>query len=213
MPPERNKKVRENKKEEKEKLWVRSATIRPHHVTGIQSVRDAIAGTTSVDDLARSHIIGRYDAKIARRGKDKSGYDDDVVDENILSLVNQIAVLRKYFNTLRTLPDSAYVGLDLDLDGLCDACPIGKHCTGTNYESTKKPRSTFNSEVGQLLIIETNLMMNGFVEGVDYIRVMTDHTLYNYGGRILADSAPGTVEKVVFPSITVRMGALRKICK
>lgn len=116
-----------------------------------------------------------------------------------------------FFVKLQILSDDSFAHLDLKPDGMCKACVIGKHCSGTNYRSLLTPRSTVISELNCLNVIRQKLESRRHVMGVDFTTQPTTHTLFDLGGKTLNDPSEGKPVSIIFNSMIVKVSALRDI--
>lgn len=119
---------------------------------------------------------------------------------------------KSFEDELKNLPDSAVAQLGLPMDIICNACPIGKHCTATNYESLGRHVDYVALEETELGAIHKKLLAKGFQEEVDFKLLPATETLLDYQGQNLWTNTQPPVPKVVeYNAILVRMGALRKV--
>lgn len=186
-----------------------SITIRPHHVL-LDSVRDALTRRRRAPVIAE-RCTSRLLNLMIISGDDLSGYYSDVLGVAYQGWQEFQRAAEDFFTRLQDLPDDSFAHLDLKPDGMCEACVIGRHCSGTNFITNFPSGSTVQSELNCLRQIRQTLELKGYVMGVDFTTQPTTHRLYDFGGRTLNTHPAGEPKIIAFNSMIVQVIALRDI--
>jgi hypothetical protein len=186
--------------------WTPYVSIRPHHLLYQSVIQKAISGKE-----ISNKVILRY--LLSKRGReDPSGYHEDVFGTKWSDIAVRMRSEKTFYDLLRDLSDEAVVQLDLKPDGLCRACRIGRHCTGTNFEGPNQTAdSTAQGEYRALVQIRSSLERGGYREGKDFVFKLTPYVLFDFGGKNLKENSSPQPLNVNFNSMLVKMGALRGI--
>lgn len=140
---------------------------------------------------------------------DQRNYFKDVFGKTEADRERFQAATEDYLTRLWKLSDQSFIHLDLQPDGICKATHVGKHCTAAYVREEKI--DPFNGERHSLANIEFKLKEAGYKLGEDFVYRETSNILYYYDHRSLNTKKPVVPETVVFNSLIVRAGALRKI--
>lgn len=189
-----------------------SIVIRPHHFW-MPYTQKALLGTVEPDALASFRVMQLLEEDQVT----DPAYIKDLIGEESSNTQRYSEGLTTYYSQLRDLPDESFVQLDIQPDGLCKACVIGRHCNTTNYASyaifSYFIANISDAENLNLKRIRDKLKRGGYRKGVDFTDRPTTHTLYDFKGRDLGDSAEGVPQDVTFNSLIVRVGVLRDIAR
>lgn len=140
---------------------------------------------------------------------DQRNYFNDFLGKTEADRKRFQAKVEDYLTRLWKLPDKSFIHLDLQPDGICKATHIGKHCTAAYVRGEKI--DPFNGERHLLANIEFKLKEAGYKLGEDFVYRVTSNILNYYDHRSLNTRKPVVPETVVFNSLIVRTGVLRKI--
>lgn len=198
---------------DKKVKWVPSVSLRPHHVFDSRT-QDAIAERKNFVPVLLRTSLHVPPIILAVLATDPSGYMDDVWGKNIGNIFSHQRTINEFFDQLCNLSGQDVIHLDLQPDGICKSCVVGKHCSGTNYKSLFcRPSNTMENEKDCLSEICSALRSNGFKEGKDFIFRPTTHILFDFLGKDLKDQNDPRQITIKFNSMLVKVSALRKIIK
>lgn len=197
------------------KGFIPSLTMRPHHFFK-PFVRDALRRKRNSKEIKLVNGKVNYISVFIPESPtffpysiDQRNYWRDVFGKTEADKNRFQAAMEDYLTALWKLPDQSFIHLDLQPDGICKATCIGKHCTAVYVRGEKI--DPFNGERHELSNIAFKLKDAGYKLGEDFIHRETSNILYDYYNRSLSTRKPVAPETVVFNSLIVRTGALRRI--
>ena len=189
--------------------WTPATNIRLHHVrnwipTGKLELFSIYLRPSSYRSMLRYQYLRDWDM-----------YELDTVGnpgsaENVLHQEKTKAFLEM----LEGFSDNTVVQLDSAPDGICAACPIGKHCSGTNYTYGGYHGAKMEKfDRKALRRIRKELIKKGFRQEADFKLIETETTMLDYEGQHLWTTPIENVTPITVLSdaILVKMGALRSI--
>lgn len=179
-------------------------TLRPHHLTGMADLRDAICGEKITSPR---HIRG------ISRSEDpgEKEYYDDVYGERGTSFLRVRNDWYKIFNNVSQLGEEDVVEFSPKPDPICESCEVGRHCRATNFMSVREPGSTIIRESSHMGLIKEALRESGFVYGRDFMLKRGTMKIIDFGGQAL-DAIENLNEVIVeYEAILVRVKTLREI--
>jgi hypothetical protein len=184
--------------------WEPTVLIRPHHLF-LSEVADALKGKKK-SFANRLLFVGVH---LVAQKFDKTGYASDISGVGISDVLKSRRSEEAFFDTLGRMPDEAIAQIGLGHDGMCNSCIVGKHCTATNF--TGRGQRAEIEEAGKITLLHKTLSGNGYSEGEDFVFRTSAHTLYDYGGEYLNRNEKPEPIDVLFRSMLVKVGALRKV--
>lgn len=182
-----------------------AVAIRPHHLR-LDDLWDALEGKKDPVTLAEEVVA--KSVKQAEEG-DPSGYYADLLGEDLKCVEQYKGGLIAFYTTLQQLHDGALIHIDLQPDGMCKACAIGKHCLSTNFKLGGYDIDTFSLEKRDLESFRDHLQERGFIPGKDFFVLPTRHTLYNLRGGTFLRSSASEPSIVQLDSLIVPVGVMR----
>ena len=196
--------------------FIPSLTMRPHHFF-TPFVRDALRRKRKSKEIKLINgRVNHINVFVPKNTKffppyptDRRNYFRDAYGKTEADRKRVQTATEDYLTALWKLPDQSFIHLDLQPDGLCKATYGGKHCTAFYVRGEKI--DPFNGEGHQLRNIEVKLKDAGCKLGEDFIHRETSTILYDYDHRSLSTRKPVVPQTVIFDSLIVRTGALRKI--
>lgn len=190
--------------------WTPAANISLHHVQKwIPSGKLELASLYFKPSTYRSALRGKY-------MQDWHIYDLDAFGRlGSVEHLLQEEETKVFFEMLNGLSDNTVIQLDSGQDGLCAACPVGKHCSATNYTSGGHHDEAEKSERKALRRIRKELLKKGFQQEIDFKLIEAETTMLDYQSKHLwttpiEDATPITV---VSDAMLLKMGALRQIAE
>lgn len=196
--------------------FIPSLTMRPHHFFRSLCVQDALRrrGNSREIKLVKGRVkwTNPFTPKNSRFFPfpvDQRTYFKDVVGKTDADRERFHVATEDYLTRLWKLSDESFIQLDLQPDGICKAAHEGKHCVA--FYVRREKIDIFIGENINIRNIEFKLKEAGYKLGKDYIERETSNIIYDYDHRSLNTRKPATPVTVVFNSLIVRTGALRRI--
>lgn len=197
--------------------WTPSIILRPHHMNH-PFVKEAIlrkrrfVGARLGIAMIGEAFLGSFDA---------SGYYYDQTAYSLRGVVDQWVKQEAFFSLLEKADDDAVVHLDLQKDGICESCAIGRHCHAVDLsipifdriDKYEGQTETGDEHIDFVLPIQKALIRAYYRKGIDFINRETSHQFYDYDGRTLREERDPQPVTVTFNSLLVKMGPLRHVLK
>ncbi len=190
---------------------VTTITMRPHHFF-MDDVRSAIRGRVSPRILALGLNLALFIGRPFQRNK--PGYYEDITGKTLTQIWRRQEGFSRYFTQLRSLAADDLIKFDLEPDGICNSCPVGKHCTATNFRVGTKYddiQNTAEEEERDLMRIDRKLQEADYRLGRDFWYGRTNTTLYNFNREPLSFPVRPLPQNASFNALYVKVGALRGI--